>query len=154
MGLLEALNKVKSEKFDPDESCINYAFLISTENEISKQLISMKSIDVNYKYFGKDNDYVYETPLTFAVKNNDIEKINMIIQHLTFDKVKSQLTSSIFESDKNNNLDIFKSLLNLIDNDVIFCNDKNASLLRAAVCFSSEKFFMMKFFIDFLEKVF
>lgn len=78
----------------------------------------------------------------------------MIIQHPTFDKVKSQLTSSIFESDKNNNLDIFKSLLNLIDNDVIFCNDKNASLLRAAVCFSSEKFFMMKFFIDFLEKVF
>lgn len=40
---------IKNERFDPDESCINYAFLISPSS-ISKHLISVKSLDVNYNY--------------------------------------------------------------------------------------------------------
>lgn len=158
---------IKNDRFNAFESCLNYAFYIS-KGPISNLLISDKSINVNYKekyndnnksLFAHDDDddhyfdsyrnssrdildrIVYVTSLYNAVKNNDLNLVNMIIQHPTFDKVKSQLTSSIFESVKNNNLDIFKSLLNLIDNDVNFCNDKNTSLLRAAVYFSSEKIF-------------
>lgn len=185
---------LENEKFDPEESCLNYAFMIST-GPISKRLIIEKSLDVNYNYpkniqsssnknnnnnnftllgnvnrnrainqnnnnqinnqnnipnqmrFGNKtviakpttNTYNFETPLTYAVKFNIEEKVDLIIQCPKFDKSKSQIDKCIFDSLKNNNDKIFDKLLPLIDNDVNICDFSNKTLLHSAIRNQSDK---------------
>lgn len=43
---------IKDERFNPKESRLNYAFLIST-GDISKELIGVKNLDINHVFIGE-----------------------------------------------------------------------------------------------------
>ena len=142
-ALTIAVNKNKSEivsllisnpKFDPVESRLDYAFYIS-QGEISKLLISHTKPDVNFKVFIKQNsDWAsFETTLIHAVKSNDILKIGLILNHESFDPIKSQSKLAIFYAAELGFLDIFRQLLPLVNNDVNISLEKNNSLLIVAV---------------------
>ena len=149
---------IKSDKFNQEESRLNYAFFIST-GEISKQLLSVNSIDINYdtddinrrevlssqiknndcdSYFSYEIHQTRETNLTSAVILNDIEKVHLIIQQPTFDKVKSQLKTAILFSVENNEIEIFKELIQLVDNDVNMSDFEGKSLLFHSIAHASD----------------
>lgn len=128
---------LNDEKFNPIESSINHAFFKSTGN-VSKQLISSKfSIDVNYKQFDDDNndwriDYRSKTTtLIRAVNHNDIEKIDLIFHHPSFNKTKSQFNKAIKESIKYKKPDIFHKLIEIID-DINMIDSNGDNLLCIA----------------------
>lgn len=43
---------IKDERFNPKESRLNYAFLIST-GDVSKQLIGVKNLDINHIFISE-----------------------------------------------------------------------------------------------------
>lgn len=121
---------VNNEKFDPKESRLDYAFSIS-HRETTKHLISVKGLNVNYKIF---SDYELDscgTALTNACKYNNFEEADMIINHPSFDPVKSEIKLAIILAAENNAIEIFNKLFPLINNDVNI-HSKNESLLVAA----------------------
>ncbi|KAK8892562.1 hypothetical protein M9Y10_029795 [Tritrichomonas musculus] len=129
---------IKSERFDPIKSNFNFAFF-NANAEIFEQLSSSKFIDVNFCYeiLNHDNNtlldnVVEKTALIHSVEINDIEKIDFIINHPTFDKYKSSIVEAIFEAVSKNNIVAFKKLIKLIDNDINIKNKKNLSLLYVA----------------------
>lgn len=115
------------EKFDPEESDIGYAFYIS-EGPIMKQLINCKYIDVNYTVIHqeKNNQYVdifakknlFETTLMHSISQRNLEKIDLILEHPTFDPVKSQIKQAIFDVSSMTNIEIFKRIWKYLNNDV------------------------------------
>ena len=137
---------IKNERFDPDESHLNFAFYKSF-GRIATQLSSLKSLDVNYKlsrhlknnltyenymeHFKKDNltkekkETVafyqpinkYGTALTNAVDDNNIDMIDLIINHSSFDKNKSLIDVAIAKAVYSNNVEIMRKLLELNNND-------------------------------------
>lgn len=157
---------VDNERFDPVESRLNYAFFESS-GQISSQLISVEGLDVNYKLEGTVEKYqeinsnndgyygyylskyqtkrpiekvsVFETTLIHAVSTNDVEMVDMIINHSSFDPVKSQLKTAIFISAQKNLGEIFKKLLKLIDDDVNVICQNGQSLLITAVRSESQE---------------
>ena len=184
---------LNDDKFDPEESKLNYSFFISS-GETSKRLIaSAKSLDVNYKlsrhlknnltyenymeHFKKDNltkekkETVvfyqpinkYGTALTNAVDDNNIDMIDLIINHSSFDKNKSLIDVAIAKAVYSNNVEIMRKLLELNNNDInIFDTDGN-NLLKYAVMneneevllellnnenFDSKKFNLVQAFVD------
>ena len=193
---------VKSDKFDPKESCLDYAFFISS-GEISKQLLPLKSLDVNFMFvpfilninkkpsefggskfsfgnkttpskfgFNKPNEpnpnnnnnnngnpdendkpkfkfsfgtgnaskfspqnrsrksKMNETTLLNAVNLDDIAKIDLIVQHPSFDIVKSQLKTAISISLSKNKLLIFRKLIKFVGDDVNIVDYNGKSLLH------------------------
>lgn len=149
---------IKNEKFNPEESNVNYAFFLSSEI-IAKKLILSKSLDVNYeiekecvkeeansiefkksqlKYYLPDEEHRYITTLIDAINNNYKEKIDMIIHHSSFNKIKSQLKKSIFVSVEKNRLEIFQQLIKLMNSNVNIFNCNNESLLFVAVKYRSK----------------
>ncbi|KAK8837461.1 hypothetical protein M9Y10_036458 [Tritrichomonas musculus] len=142
---------MKNERFDPIESGFNFAFF-NANTEMIEHLSSSEFLDVNYNYeiYIKNNinnnnnnnnfmnndrilDKVVEkTALTHSVEINDIDKIDFIINHPTFDKDKSDIVTAIFVAAEKNNIDIFRKLIKLIDNDIDIENQQGESLLVVA----------------------
>ena len=89
-NLKEIVNLLlNNESFDPYESDISYALYVS-RSEITKELINNKDIDVNYVHFDRDTNVhhkinSYKSVLMKSVINNDKEKVEIIIQHRSFD---------------------------------------------------------------------
>ena len=157
---------INNEKFEPEESLLGSAFAIS-EGQISKQLFSLSSLNVNYKFIDKDDignqynefddrimglwaleipdkdkmdPYSFETSLIRAVNKNDLEKINQIINHPSFDPIKSQIKGALFASVKNKNINIFRSLLSKLNNDVNIYSQAQESLFSYSIRCGSEIF--------------
>ena len=116
---------INNVKFEPEESLLNYAFYLA-DYQTSKLLSNLKSLDVNFTIYNyttniyyvkpKQKEFLFETTLMSAVQNNDIEKVDLIIHHSSFDKNRSSYQAAIYISIKNNFYEIFKTLLHLLDN--------------------------------------
>ena len=117
------------ERFNAEESRINYAFSISS-SKVANQLVKSKHLDINdtikidsqmtVSGFGPsdfNNTNTTETPLMFAIKNNNRKLVDLIINHPSFDKKRSKIYDAILIVAEKNELKIFKKLLELIDND-------------------------------------
>ena len=130
---------INDDKFDEKGKGVNYAFYISDEY-YTKLLISLKSIDVN-KTFQIERETKSQsinvlsfqkaelpsTKLMQAVESNDLELVNLIIHHNSFDIDKSNVEKVLVNSMLNNYKDITKTLLHLLQeviNDLRFV-DKN-----------------------------
>lgn len=89
---------LSNDNFNPEESNINFAFYIS-DIETMKHLITIKSLDVNYVPFQNNLIYIndilkkqtVQTPLLKAIKGNDIDLFELIINHQSFEKDELQL---------------------------------------------------------------
>ncbi|KAK8842926.1 hypothetical protein M9Y10_025792 [Tritrichomonas musculus] len=141
---------INDKKFDHVESCLDFAFSVST-GIISVLLFSIKDLDVNYKIIknvGRSPDIsqrskngpaqlnafsFFETTLTNAVNKGDIELIDLIVNHPSFDPIKSNLKMAIFNSIKKNNIEIFNKLSSIKNYDINMFNLKGESLLVSAV---------------------
>ena len=146
-----------NERFDPEESCVDRAFYFSS-GSISKLLSTVKSLDVNYLYtneyvrhrsifeFGsfsvfesqkleepQQEEQVLISTLLNSIKNNDIDKIDLIINHPSFDRTKSRLIKSIFAAIEDDQYEIFVKLIKSIDNDVNICDSNRKFLLNFAI---------------------
>lgn len=149
---------INDPKFDPVESCLDYSIYISNLN-IAKILYNAKSLNVNYinsypnnkphklnhghfvaynisnlydfyyEYNCKIKAFPYESILVRAVRINQLELIDMIINHPSFDPVKSQLNEAIFLSVTENSTQIYEYLFKQINNDVNIYNERGQSLL-------------------------
>ncbi|KAK8898237.1 hypothetical protein M9Y10_000515 [Tritrichomonas musculus] len=150
---------IKNDKFDHDESRLDYAFFISS-GETSKKLLSVDSLDVNYnsvrnlekksedeftskikKIALKKNSLKikkYGTALTNAVDEGNLDLINLIVKHPTFDKSKSLIKVAIAKSVYNNKVEIMNKLLSLVDNDLNICDIDGNCLLDYAIMNLSE----------------
>ena len=148
---------INNKKFDPVESRLDYAFYLSNGN-ISKKLALLEKLDVNYKTYLCDNsennenkvnetkvtglyhDYkctdttkIISTKLICAVSCSDGELIDLIVNHPSFDPVKSFAKNSVFLACKKDNVNIFKKLFKYINNDINTKNEIGVSLLEIAV---------------------
>ena len=122
IGIINLL--LTNERFDPDESRLNYAFYLS-QGEASNYLILSESLDVNYLYskklhkystsrnlhnytfynnnIGVNSDEVsYESTLINAVKMCDFAKVCLILQHPKFDNNRSKINEAIRISSSSN----------------------------------------------------
>lgn len=118
---------INSKSFDPKLSFLDYAFMIS-KGEVSIQLSKIKDLNVNYYYddgFLHHNKFMKEdqisftgTSLIYAVNEKDEQKIDLIVQHPSFNRTKSQIKKAIFKAVKDHNFSIFKKLLPFINDDV------------------------------------
>ncbi|KAK8894590.1 hypothetical protein M9Y10_023026 [Tritrichomonas musculus] len=127
---------VKDERFDPFESKLSCAFTYSC-NEIAQQLSSLSFLDVNeyhipFSINSLPSGIIKVNALEHSVEINDDAKIDMIINHHSFDIYKSQVNRSIFIAAKNNNINVFQKLMKLIDNDVNIHQDTKENLLSYA----------------------
>ena len=148
---------INDEKFDPEESRLDYAFFISN-GETFKKLLSAEALDVNYKsarkirnkknlnYFNnlppiKDSTMSfifkatkkYGTALTNAVEENNIEMVDLIIKHPSFDKTKSLFNVAVAKAVYSNNIEIMKKLLEFNNNDLNITDIDGNDLLYYAV---------------------
>ncbi|KAK8843709.1 hypothetical protein M9Y10_024774 [Tritrichomonas musculus] len=154
ISLVSAL--VTHPNFDPYSSNINLAFYSSSADTITSLLYPIKGLDVNYQVTHdgyKITDFNYsswystnsfyfssgfnirhrnssnspiETSLTKAVLNNKYQKVEMIIKHPTFDKLKSNIKEALFISIHLNDSNIFNLLFQSInDYKIVFPNGKN-----------------------------
>ncbi|KAK8881201.1 hypothetical protein M9Y10_003933 [Tritrichomonas musculus] len=102
---------INNEKFNANESEINFAFFISDE-KIAKQLISVEGLDVNYC----EEVNLYETTLIRAFNLKFYDKVKMIIEHPSYDPIKSrsneQIMNTIKQVDANKNIDNVKFSVN------------------------------------------
>ena len=121
---------IKNEKFDPDKSHLNFAFYESF-GKISTQLSSLKSLDVNYYYNN-------QTTLTNAVNNYNYEKIDLIVNHPSFDKDKSQFKKAVSILIQRSNIKEFKNIFNALKFDINISIDSR-SILSIAVEYQSFK---------------
>ncbi|KAK8872183.1 hypothetical protein M9Y10_007947 [Tritrichomonas musculus] len=97
-------------------------------NETSEDIL----LNSDYSYESiNENDVKYpETILQYAVRTNKVKIVDFVIQSPTFDKRKSCFKKAIFYSIKDNNLIIFKKLLELINFDD---EDEQIDLLSMAI---------------------
>lgn len=77
------------------------------------------------------NIYVYETSLIHAVNEKKLQKVEMIINHQSFNPNLSQINASIFASVKVGQFDIFKKLINYSNVNIL--SNSKLSLLKYAV---------------------
>lgn len=129
---------INDYKFDPEESNINYAFYLSND-KIAKLLLPVKGLNVNNcmvpRIANKSILYSKESKLILAVNSGNEKLIDLIISHPSFDLNKSQSMTAVFAAISNDQISIFKKLLNLFDNDLYF-SDKSL-LVSAAECGSN-----------------
>ena len=121
---------IVNDKLDPEENNLNYAFYYSSPS-ICKHIIASKKIDVNtvfqYKQ-NKQNGYnrnyylkevgTNDTKLVQATSANDLELVDLIINHPSFDQDKSDLKRAIFTSISSNNIEMFRKLIKITNNDI------------------------------------
>lgn len=134
-------------KFDPSRSLLEYAFFLSTKTkDILKCIIKIDSLDVNYNHIivkdkQKDQKVLFSnhkpieevtTPLTEAVKIGDLEIVKSIVNHHSFDPIRSHIIACISNSIKTKNLNLFKFLVELNGGEINLKNIKNKSLLCIA----------------------
>ena len=120
-------------KFDPKLSLLDYAFYLSIPfKNISRRLLKVDSIDVNYHSTSIQDQQLKITPLMKAIELNDIELAELIIHHPSFNPSKSKIKSCLFNSVSCKNLDLFRFLLKMNGNEINIRNDKNISLLGHA----------------------
>lgn len=141
---------IDSEKFDPVESELDRAFYIS-EGFNALQLIKVKGLDVNYRKpveiqqpippndHSSNNSYLFDTSLTYAVKKENVSKIQMIVNHSSFNAYKSHIKQALFLAAEKDQIEIFRTLLPFVDNDVNISFQTNKSLLIHSVENRSEK---------------
>ena len=104
---------IKNERFNPKESRLNHAFLIST-GDISKQLIHLENLDINHVFIGEENEEnIIQTFLTNSADKKDVDKIDLILNHPLFDKEKSNIFDALLISIKNNDVVIFNKLIDI-----------------------------------------
>lgn len=131
---------LNDDRFDPEESLFINA-LFASKGEVLMHLASSKYLDVNRKiiYNSKlinDNQYgptfrsfgmkvngndqinEYKTPLIHAVELHDLDLINIIINHPSFDVEKSDLGLAIYTSIIENEIDIFNKLIEVKNVDM------------------------------------
>ena len=149
---------VNNKKFDPEESLLDYAFFKSG-GKIAEQLFELSFLDVNYKFIhpkdknqegnnyqfnmytnhiketikNKSTLYLFETTLIHAVINNDIQKIDLIIKHPSFNPIKSQVKVAMFASVNTKNLNVFRTLLSIVGNDVNIRSQSEETLLSYSI---------------------
>lgn len=122
---------LNDERFDPKENEVDYAFCYSNAT-ISKMLISTNFVDINHVF---DNQM---TALIKSVQMNNNEKIDLIINHPSFDKDKSNINQAIFIAAEQNYTDIYKKLIKLINDDVNIYNNGEHLLIVASSRLSYE----------------
>ena len=84
-------------------------------------------------YYIPNEERLYTTTLFNSITSNYTEKVDLIINHPSFNKEKSQLKRSIFLSAEKNRLHIFRKLIKLKNDDANLINYNNGSLLFFAV---------------------
>lgn len=84
-----------------------------------------------------------DTSLNYAVKANQLQKVNLIINHPSFDKAKSRIIQALFLSV--NNTGIFKVLLKLM-NDANVVSQDGKSLFE--LLFGPDKTNLVKIIIQ------
>lgn len=127
---------INNERFDYDESDLDYAFYISY-GKIAEQLISVKGLDVNYK----NESFLFETALYHSYLQSDLNKIEMIISHHSFDPIKSRIKELILCDFINKNTEF---VMKHIDK---FLYDVNASLKGVSLftfCAKNSNFEILK----------
>ena len=120
---------LKDERFNPIESRICASFILST-GEISKKLSSLDYLDVNQYIILNYSEKI--NALIDSVEKNDIEKVDLIINHPSFNKYKSDINKAIILATEKNNVNIFKILIQLIDNDIYITNKEGQNILLIA----------------------
>ncbi|KAK8837430.1 hypothetical protein M9Y10_036425 [Tritrichomonas musculus] len=117
-------------KFNPRLNNMNYAFFLSIKmKDISRQIIKMESLDVNYNYQQEDN---ITNPLIESIKINDFELIESIINHPSFSLIKSKINTCLFLTIELKNTNLFKFFVKLDGVDINIKNMQNQSLLYLA----------------------
>ena len=137
---------VNDERFDQNESKLCLALLLA-KDEIFDQLCSLSFLDVNHpiSLLKKDESSMIQhsyisyktTALVHLTRINDVDKIDMILKHPSFDKYKSDVYTAIFYSVAENNIVLFRKLIQLIDGDINIYDKKGRSLLVVAAIHSS-----------------
>lgn len=134
---------INDKRFDPVESGLNYSFYLANY-EIAKILTSSSFLDINHVFevtkiekndatsHRNFNKKVETASLIHSVEVNNIEKIDLIINHPSFNLKKSNLNKAIFVAAKMNNINVFKALISLINCDINICNRKKTCLLSFA----------------------
>lgn len=117
---------IKNKNFNRKESNIKLAFSISNV-EALKHLIKIKKLDVNNS-----------TKLIQAINNKDIEMIDIIIHHQSFDKIKSKIDKAFITSLNSNCDEIIKRFIPLLD-DVAIYKVNGRDLLSIAQDYSSSE---------------
>lgn len=124
---------VSHPEFDPILSRLDHAFFLSIPHKnLSRFLLTVNSLDVNCHSVGSQNQQFKRTPLMEAIKCNDIELAELIINHHSFDPSKSKIKSCLFNSVISKNLNLFRFLLKMNGNEVNIKNAENISLLGCA----------------------
>ena len=114
------LNIINHESFDPEESNLDYAFYISS-NHFAEQLSLIEGLDVNYCHEEQSKETkktLFKTTLMHAIKNEQFDKIDIIINHKSFDQEKSLIINAILLSMEMNQKAIYQKLLNIVDINV------------------------------------
>lgn len=125
IGLVDLI--VSHPNYDPKLSLRNDAFYYSTSfKELSRKFLQMKSIDVN-SHIDQES-----TPLMGAIKSDDEELVKMIMDHPTFDPIKSKILSCLFQTVSCKNLNLFKFFLKMNGDDINIKNENNILLLYHA----------------------
>ena len=74
------------------------------------------------------------------MRKNQLELIDMIVNHPSFDPIKSQLNEAIFASMHDNNTEMYEYLLKLVNNDVNIYNEEGHSLLFHSILCNNRNF--------------
>ena len=96
----------------------------------------------NRNYSKTITSSLIDTSLTYAVKKDQIQKVNLIINHPSFDKVKSRIIHALFLSV--NKIEIFKVLFKLV-NDANVVSQDGKSLFE--FLFDLQNTYLIKFII-------
>lgn len=125
IGLVDLI--ISHPNYDPKLSLCNEAFYYATSfKELSRKFLQMKSIDVN-SHIDQES-----TPLMGAIKSDDEELVKMIMDHPTFDPIKSKILSCLFQTVSCKNLNLFKFFLKMNGDDINIKNENNILLLYHA----------------------
>ncbi|OHT04507.1 hypothetical protein TRFO_28020 [Tritrichomonas foetus] len=138
-SLIEIIKLLTSHKnFDPEINRLSYAFgncLHLTNKDSANELIKTPNINVNKRIIiGKS----ILTPLVISVQKGFDDFVQLIIDHPTFDPVKSLTRTALFEAVQKDNANIFQLLLPFSPTSVNIKDKKNRTLLTVAARSSSQ----------------
>ncbi|KAK8872160.1 hypothetical protein M9Y10_007922 [Tritrichomonas musculus] len=114
---------LNDKRFDPEENDINYAFFFSSP-ALAKKIISFKNVDVNC-IFRRQNDnnskskkVVEEQRLIRALHSNDLEMVDLIKNHPSFDIGKYEIQRILSLAISSNKIEFFQVVMSIINNDI------------------------------------
>ena len=103
-----------------------------TSKFVSSRLKNARSSKMIYLDEVKSSNFI-TTPLISAVSRSNSEKIDLIINHPSFDPIKSLVKNAIFITCNRQDTDEFNKLVKLNNNDVNIVSELGTTLLEAAV---------------------